>query len=373
LALPPSVSTLTGTWGEILMAEEGEKAASRLLGLKLEGGWEVVDVIEKTGSQTGSFFSKGYLVRAENGDEAFLKAMDFSAAADAPDFARAIESLAGQFNFERDLLEFCKERRMRNVVKSIGGGLVDVVGDGNPLNRVQYFLFEPADGDIRKVIDGFDELTVAWCLRVLHEASVGLRQLHGSLIAHQDIKPSNILSFSEGEKVKIGDLGCASIRARSSPRDSMGIPGQKSYAPPEQLYRYCHPDWVARRIGSDMYQLGSLCVFLLVGPTVNSLLAEKMEDAFLWHEWRGTYDEALPHIKLAFAKVIEELTHELTGPHLEPVLQIVKELCEPDLLQRGDRNRIRNRGTQFTLDPYVSRLGSLRRSAEYATKKVIAR
>lgn len=352
---------------------DGDKAAKRLLGLDLDGGWKVVEIIEKKGSQTGGFFSQGYLAQSADGSTAFLKAMDFSEATKADDFARAIESLARQFNFERDLLDYCKERRMRNVVRSIGGGVVDVVGDGNPLNRVQYFLFEPADGDIRKVMDGYDELTVAWCLKVLHEATLGLVQLHQSLVAHQDVKPSNILSFAGARDVKVGDLGCASMRGQGSPRDIFGIPGQKSYAPPEQLYSFTHPEWLIRRIGSDMYQLGSLCAFLFVGPSMNSMLAQKMDPNYLWTTWGGTYEEVKPQLKLAYAQVMDDIRSKLRGEPFSSIAGIIGELCEPELARRGDPARIRRGAQQYTLEPYASRLGTLRRIAEYAEKKVVAR
>jgi hypothetical protein len=79
----------------------GMQAAKRLLGLTLENGWEVVEQVEKTGSQTGGFFSQGYVARSADGKVAFLKAMDFSEAINAKDFARAIEALARQFGEQR--------------------------------------------------------------------------------------------------------------------------------------------------------------------------------------------------------------------------------------------------------------------------------
>lgn len=355
------------------MPEINDKASKRLLGLKLDGGWEVVEQIERTAAQTGGFFSQGYIARSATGQEAFLKAMDFSHAAEQADFARAIEALARQFNFERDLLAFCANRRMRNVVRSIGEGVVDVVGDGNWLNKVQYLLFEPAEGDLRKIVAAYDELTVAWCLRVLHETAVGLQQLHGAMVAHQDLKPSNILSFANENKVKLGDLGCASMRGHGCPRDALHIPGQKSYAPPEQLYGYTHPDWAIRRIGSDMYQLGSICCFLIAGPSLNSMLVQHLDPEFLWTNWQGTYEEVLPHIKFAYAKVVDQLAGQLTSPLERQVLQIVRELCEPDLKARGDPFRIRRKQFQYTVEPYVSRLGNLRKQAEYSSKMVASR
>jgi eukaryotic-like serine/threonine-protein kinase len=345
-------------------------AASKLLGMKLVGGWEVVEAVAKTGSQTGSFFSKGYLARNEDGRVAFLKAMDFSEATKASDFARAIEQIARQFNFERDILEYCKDRKLSNVVRSIGGGLVDVDGAGNPLGNVQYFLFEPADGDIRRVIDNFDQVTLSWVLGVLHETAIGLRQLHLALIAHQDVKPSNVLAFAGGDKVKIADLGCASVRGQSCPRDVCDIPGQVSYAPPEQLYSYVHPDWLVRRIGSDMYQIGSLGFFLLCGIPMNAMLETELESQFHWGQWVGTYADVLPRLEFCFAKIKTRLLSE-SMPEAHKLIVLLCELCEPNYKQRGNRTKSAAPHKQYSLETYVSRLGNLRSASLYAAKKVI--
>lgn len=339
-------------------------AAKRLLGLELEGGWKVISSVKKTGSQTGSYFSQGYLVENDRGEQAFLKAMDFSEALKAEDFTRAVESLARQFNFERDLLEFCKTKRMRNVVRSIGGGVVDV-GASGPMDRVQYFIFEPAEGDIRRVIDSLSYITVAWALRVLHEVSIGLRQLHLAMIAHQDLKPSNILSF-EGSSIKLGDLGSASMKSNQCPRDSLEIPGQLSYAPPEQLYAEFHPDWMARRVGSDMYQLGGICVFLVSGVSVNSLLSDRLRSEHHWDRWEGSYRDVLPHVQYAFSQVLAEIAPLMEEGGVPGLVQIVKELCEPDIDARGDQRRIKRGAVQYSIEPFVSKFGALRRAAEAA-------
>ena len=344
-------------------------AADKLLGLKLDGGWQVIESVTKSGSQTGSYFSKGYLARNEDGRVAFLKAMDFSDANGAPDFARAIEQIARQFNFERDILDYCKDRKLANVVRSIGGGLVNVDGTGNPLGNVQYFLFEPAVGDIRRVISSFDQITLSWVLDVLHEAAIGLRQLHLALVAHQDVKPSNILAFG-GERVKIADLGCASLRGQSCPRDGLNIPGQLSYAPPEQLYSYVDSDWLIRRVGSDMYQLGSLGFFLLCGIPMNAMLATELEPPFHWDQWGGTYADVLPRIEFGFAKIKARLLSE-SAPEVHRLLLLLCELCEPNYKNRGNRRKAAISQQQYSLETYVSRLGNLRSSARYSARKVI--
>jgi serine/threonine protein kinase len=110
----------------------------------------------------------------------------------------------------------------------------DPTGTGLP---VQYIIFECAESDVREqaLIDGrFD---TAWALRTLHQVAVGVRQLHGRNIVHQDLKPSNVLLF-ETVGSKVGDLGSSTNKENSSPRDQFDVAGDRTYAPPDLLYGY---------------------------------------------------------------------------------------------------------------------------------------
>src|SRR5688500_2118674 len=90
--------------------------ATRLLGAKLAGGWTVTKKLERPPNATGGQFSAGYEVENEDGRRGFLKALDFSAAFDNPDPARELQAMTTAFNFERDLLERCKAKRLDKVV-----------------------------------------------------------------------------------------------------------------------------------------------------------------------------------------------------------------------------------------------------------------
>lgn len=348
-----------------------EKPCTRLVGRVLENDWRVVRSLPLASCQTGGHFSHGYLVAKPDASEAFMKAMDFSEAVGAPDFARAIENIAGQFNFERDLLDFCKDKRMRNVVRAIEGGMIEADFSGGPLSQVQYFLFEPADGDIRKLINTFDDLTFSWIYSVLHQTALGLNQLHATFIAHQDLKPSNVLSFRQSSEIKVGDLGCATKRGNAGPRDAFKVPGDRSYAPPEQLYGYLDQDWVIRRVGSDMYQLGGLCAFLVTGMSINGLLSKHLDPIYHWERWQGEYKEVIPALKQAFAQTLLQVKACCKDELLNEAYLIFRELCEPELSKRGDPRRIKKGGIQYTVEPYVSRLGNARKASELSIRKAL--
>jgi serine/threonine protein kinase len=178
-----------------------------LKGLTLDGDWIVGEIIHRNPHSTGGNFSTGYQVERSK-QKAFLKAIDFSRAFQAQDMSRALQDLTSEFNFERDLLQKCRDRNMDKIVTPICSGEVKVSGFGLGLERVPYIIFELADRDIRceKISNS---LSISFILRSLHHICVGLKQLHSSGIAHQDLKPSNVLIFNGSGKInsKIGDLG----------------------------------------------------------------------------------------------------------------------------------------------------------------------
>jgi serine/threonine protein kinase len=59
---------------------------------------------------------------------------------------------------------------------------------------------------------------LAYRMRVLHNTAKGLNQLHVSQIAHQDIKPSNVVTF---DRISRDEIDTTKI-ARSSPADRAG-------------------------------------------------------------------------------------------------------------------------------------------------------
>src|SRR5262249_18446714 len=145
-------------------------------------------------------------------------------------------------------------------------------------------------------------------------------QLHGRDIAHQDLKPSNLLVF-EDLSAKIADLGRASIKNQNSPFDGKQIPGAGSYAPPEQLYRFPSPDWAERRIGADLYLLGSLVTFFFTGVGVTKMLVRHLEEAHRPEFWRGMFHDVLPYLVDAFQKVLDEVKQAVPDPFKQQVVE----------------------------------------------------
>ena len=337
--------------------------AQRLLGVALEGGWKVVQRLDSRPYATGGHFSQGYIVESETGERAFLKALDYSGALMSRDPAFFLQAMTTAYNFERDLLRRCRERRLDRVVRAVADGTV-LVEPGNPAGVVQYLIFELADGDVRAHMRTAATLDLAWSLRSLQQVAVGLRQLHAQGIAHQDLKPSNVLVFTRNDS-KVTDLGRASARGESPPHETFGIAGDRSYAPPELLYNEIPADWSARRFGCDLYLFGSMVVFIFTGLSMTASVLARLDSSQHPSAWAGTYSEVLPFVRNAFALAVDEFGKNVLDDYRADLVAIVQQLCEPDPALRGHPKNRAARGQQFSLERYVTRLDLLAKRAEY--------
>ena len=130
-----------------------------------------------------------------------------------------------------------------------------------------------------------------------------MQQIHSRGIAHQDLKPSNVLIFNS-EGTKIADFGRAAYAGHSPPHENYEVAGDRTYAPPELLYHYIDPNWNLRRYGCDAYLLGSLAIFFFLGTGATTLLFSKLPPPYHYNSWKGSYEDVLPYLKDAFQKVL---------------------------------------------------------------------
>jgi hypothetical protein len=160
--------------------------AQQLVGLTLDGGWKVVQLLPRLPGGTGGFFSQSYRVVSDRGKEAFLKALDFTEAlATSMDPARVLAAITTAFNYERDLLAKCKGHKLSRVVTILADGNVRVSATVDGL--VQYLISEKASNDARTQMNAGNSFDLTLRLRALHHVATGLRQLHDLEIAHQDL------------------------------------------------------------------------------------------------------------------------------------------------------------------------------------------
>lgn len=343
------------------------RPAECLVGRDLPGGWHVDSIVHRPPTSTGGKFSVGYLVVNTDGRKAYLKALDFSAAFQQPDPARALEDLTKAYNFERDLLAQCKKQRLRRVVTPLADGTVKVPGNFGDLGNVPYLLFELATGDIRNEVAKWQKFDLAWALRSLHQSAVGLQELHLTGIAHQDLKPSNVLVFPiEGSK--LSDLGCASHIQIPSRVDKLNIPGDIGYAAPEQNYGWRHSQDFSSRYIADLYHLGSLIFFFFLSCSATSAIQLKISQKHAKEFTNSDFPQDLPIIQHAFGEVLADLRASVessTGDLADEIVMIAQQLCEPDPRRRGDPGALAAAyRRQHDIQAYISRFDRLARKAE---------
>jgi len=240
------------------------------------------------------------------------------------------------------------------LVVALEDGSVKVDDDPFGFGTVNYLIFELGDGDVRSYLSIAGKFDVAWTLRCLHHVATGLHQLHSSGVAHQDLKPSNVLVF-EGVLSKVADLGCASIKGMECPRDGRRIAGDRTYAPPELLYGYQDGEWSRRRQACDLYHLGSLATFFFCGLGMTAMIFKQLSPSHHPRVWGGTYHEVLPEVRDSFGLALLELEKSISVPALrKPVCGAVGQLCDPDPYLRGHpRNRV-GFANRYSLERYVA-------------------
>jgi serine/threonine protein kinase len=322
--------------------------------MTLADGWQVKEEIGRPANGSGGFFSQRYLaVRDEK--TAFVKALDFSRAFEPQaDTLKELGQFIAAFENERDVLDHCRGKRMSRVSHAIAHGSVDVPGLSTMEGRVYYLIFDMAEGDVRCQMDTLTAADAAWCMEALSSVALGLWQVHRERIAHQDIKPSNVLTFGSDD-FKITDFGRASQLGKSIFHDDFPFPGDWNYAPPEFLYGHVARDFGPRRIGADMFMLGNLAAFMFSGTNVTAGIIGRLDPQHHPQMWGGTYEEVLPYVQEAFTRVLSEINIGLPNVISADLLGIISYLCEPDLSRRGHPKAV-GHNQQYSLERVVSQL-----------------
>lgn len=341
-----------------------------LEGRQLSNDWMVIKRLPVPGEvgaegNTGGNFSVGYIV-AKAGKQAFMKVFDIANAFAAPPdrIAFELQRISTAYLHEKDLLELCRSAKLDRIVQVLDNG---TIADG-PHPPIFYLIFEQADRDIRAALGALGTVHDAWKFKHLHQVAVGLSQLHRHKVAHQDLKPSNVLLFEQAnEGAKIADLGRASRIGKEAEHDAYMIAGDPSYAPPEQMYGFSAPDWVDRREACDLYHLGALMCFLFSGmsPTVGvlTLLGRDMLPVPLG-PWQGGYQDAVPFLTAAFTKFMSELKPQLPEWCRQELFELIQSACHPELSKRGDPDSRKMVGRPVGIDRYISRLQMLVKKGE---------
>lgn len=303
-----------------------------LVGRTLKSGWRVVEKVEPKNNRQKGKFSVCYMVE-KDGQQRFMKVMDINEhihrLGPNESQADAFKRVLDQYIYERDVCNLCKGKHLSNVTVVLDAG--DESLDDNVFVPMYYLIFEKADGDIIDALEDSARLDFAWRLRSLHSVAVGLQQLHTAGITHEDIKPSNILTFEKKTITKVGDLGCSTCDTIRSPFEDNPFPGDHNYAPPERAYCYHIADLKLSKRLTDCYLLASLITFYITGMSLNALIMQYMPESHHPDKFNGFFKDVRNHLDYAFSKALERLKEDIPFDELQdPIIGIVRQMGDPD-------------------------------------------
>lgn len=349
----------------ILSGPRAQTPKHSMEGITLPSGWTLVERLKPSSGSSGGNFGVGY--RASRGAEtAFVKVIDFVDALSKPDPILELQSLIGNTTFEKDVLAYCTDRGMTRVMRFLGHEYYFTNGPTDLMGRVSCLIMEAGETDLRRLMYGNAPASSLNTLMVMNDVSLALAQLHRGGIAHQDIKPSNVISVvpnpSATDRImKVADLGRVVRRAQPGPFDSFAWPGDLRYSPPERWYGHVPTDWCDSRDASDAYMLGSLLLFLCTGTPLQALVLPLIPNQYQPGVWGGSFDADLLAVLVdAHARVLEEHLRPGLMPEVsEGLMQIAKELTYPDPMRRGDGRARRQVGRPVGLDRIQQKIHAL--------------
>jgi len=341
--------------------------ARNLIGASLKNDWVIDRTHPSYSGSTGGSHSLCYVAKKTTGEEAFVKILDTSSDRTKEDSLSDLQLRIDVFQYERQIISKCKDLHMNGVIRGIDYGELNLDTESNPL---YYLILELAESDLRKQTEINKRFDLAFQARTLQRTAVGLKQLHWVGIAHQDLKPSNILVFGNS-KTKLGDLGNARDKGSPRPGDDDIIAGDPTYAPPEQLYGYTPTNWTERRIAADLYHLGCLAVFLLTGVGATTIIKGHLRPEHQWTDWTGSYEDVLPFLREATDAVIEETSECIPSEHRDKLISCIRYLLEPEpKLRNHPRNRAGHGGV-YGLERFISDFNLIAKKAEMSLKESI--
>lgn len=342
-----------------------------LVGRTLSSGWYVKSKIEPKNNRQKGKFSVCYIVE-KDGQQRFMKVMDINehihrlGPEESP--ADAFKRVLDQFVYERKVCNYCRDKHLSNVTTVVYAGEESL--DDSVFVPMYYLVFEKADGDVIDAMEDSACLDFAWRLRSLHSVAVGIQQLHTIGITHEDIKPSNILTFDGKSITKVGDLGCSTCEIIHSPFADDPFPGDHNYAPPERAYGYHIPDLRQSKKLTDCYLLASLITFYITGASLNALIDQNLPESHHPANYNGSFLDIIAYLDIAFVKALELLRDDIPFEELkDQIVGIVRELGDPDPNKRCRQTESTVQSPRAQIEKTISSLDYACNRAEILIRK----
>jgi len=361
--------------------------ARDLIGKTVLGEWLIEESINlKSNGSTGGNFCIPYKARnIKTGQRGFLKVLDVIKAIqiygnEGVSVLETLNRITTAHIFESQLMDACKEKKLTRVVRALEYG--EIALDVPPLGNIgfPFLIFELADGDTHKLLQT-NAVDLAWWLSTLHQAAVGIQQLHGLNIAHQDLKPSNVVFFGVDDEQlrkladgtikiknltnnsKLTDLGRAARKGVASKND--GRVGDFGYMPPEYYYGYRPLNWGERFLAMDLYLLGNLAFTAITGISITTAIFSQTPPEIHWVMYHGDYPDVVPALTRALAEVLQKVRDKIPEPLRELLITTIQQLCQPDPAKRGHpKNHEMIAGAKYSVERYVSAFHRMKVIAE---------
>lgn len=338
--------------------------ADALVGVTIAGRWRLEEKFHEGKQESGGNFGVGYTaLDIQDQVRRFVKVVDFRSRLRNMNELRQLLDIA---TFEVTMHKACV--RMSKVVRMVGHGELafQTPGSQDPYNYLCLVL-ERGDGDIKSHVDFRPDRSPYWKLWVLREVALAIVQMERAQLAHNDIKPSNVIRFpSDGtaHSIKLGDVGRAVTKAGNGPFDGIHWAGDPRHMPLETLYGWQEPEWQNRRTAADGYMLGNLACFLFSGASITERVISSLPPEYRPGPggFTGAYRDLLDIIRHARNNVLEcQVIPTFPTEARAELGDIARWLTEPDPRMRGEPGA--RRAGMVGVDRIQSRLERLAQRA----------
>lgn len=340
---------------------EAIPTAKELAGLEICGRWTFLKLLHDGPQESGGNFGVGYVASdRQDGVERFIKVVDYrSRLADISQLSALLQIA----KFEVDMHKYCV--RMSKVVRMFAHGQILFKRPDGVEYSFLCLVLERGEGDIKSHVDFIPDASPYWKLWVLRDVALAATQIERGNLAHNDIKPSNVIRFeSKGttHNVKLGDIGRAVTKSGSGPFDSLDWAGDPRHQPIEMLFGWKESEWQDRHTAADAYMLGNLMAFLFVGASLTERIVNSLPVEYRPGTYKGGYRQVLDIVRHSWnAVVISQIAPAFPSEAREELGSILSWLTDPDPRVRGEPSA-RRAGT-LGIDRIQSRLERLARRA----------
>jgi hypothetical protein len=127
-------------------------------------------------------------------------------------------------------------------------------------------------------------------------------------------------------------------------------------------------EWLDMNLAMDSYELGNLMTFYFSGLNMTAMLIDKLNKIGLTSQ--TTNMEMKAYLDACYDECIEAIKNEIEFEEFrEEIGLMIYQLCNPDPNKRNDPKTLRERGSNYVLRRYISKLDLLQGKAELRIRK----